>query len=521
MKKIIYKGLTAIVALSFLIGTTSCTDDILDRINNDRIHATDMAPGFIFTHIGMNTSFLTVGGDYNTYLSVAIEYEAGVFGQMYDYDQRLSGPEDPGNYMNNWSSSYANMTYCLDIIDKCSEGGSYEGNYVSRGIAKALLAYNLAIATDLYGDIPWTEACNFAEYKQPKLDKQQDIYTDIFRLLDEALDDLQKTDINAPGSQEYFYSGKAEPWMKAVYAMKARYTMRLLHRSSDQTGDLNKVLDYISKSFASADEELKFTHYDAATSYNPLYVFSRSRDYFAASQSLVDKMVARNDPRVNEAFIDNQYNQVTPDDETFFPAPNGEADMVQWKYNQSANNWAESAPTKLLSYHELLFLKAEAQARLGQDAFSTLEQAVGVAFDNFAATIQAAIDSKFAAKKVKSGASTLSAADAPAYLTSIKSLYDANPLKEIANQKYLAFYGASGETIEIYNDIRRWMAMGENFIELKNPKNAPSSVYPNGMFPLRNVYGSGDTTTNPNVAAAYGDGKYVYNEPVWWAGGSR
>ncbi len=93
----------------------------------------------------------------------------------------------------------------------------------------------------------------------------------------------------------------------------------------------------------------------------------------------------------------------------------------------------------------------------------------------------------------------------------VKPLFVANPLKEIANQKYLAFFGASGESTEMYSNIRLWKALGENLIDLKNP----------GKFPLRLPYGNDDTTTNPFVQAAYGDGQYVYSENVWWAGGTR
>jgi hypothetical protein len=54
---------------------------------------------------------------------------------------------------------------------------------------------------------------------------------------------------------------------------------------------------------------------------------------------------------------------------------------------------------------------------------------------------------------------------------SVKALFDANPLKETMIQKYLAFFGASGESLEAYNDYRRLKAMGESFIELSNPNN--------------------------------------------------
>ena len=39
-------------------------------------------------------------------------------------------------------------------------------------------------------------------------------------------------------------------------------------------------------------------------------------------------------------------------------------------------------------------------------------------------------------------------------------------------QKYLAFFGASGESLEAYNDYRRMKGANENLVELKNPLNS-------------------------------------------------
>ena len=106
----------------------------------------------------------------------------------------------------------------------------------------------------------------------------------------------------------------------------------------------------------------------------------------------------------------------------------------------------------------------------------------------------------------------ISASEAATYFdVDVKPLFTANPLKETMNQKYIAFFGASGESTECYNDIRRLKGLGENLIKLNNPN----------QFPLRCPYGNDDTTTNPEVKTAYGTGQYVYTEPVWWAGGTR
>lgn len=101
------------------------------------------------------------------------------------------------------------------------------------------------------------------------------------------------------------------------------------------------------------------------------------------------------------------------------------------------------------------------------------------------------------------------------YWTSIESLYNANPIKEIMAQKYLAFFGASSESVEAYNDYRRLKAENAGYaVTLANPLNA-------NKFPLRLGYGGSDVSANQAVKAAFGNGSYVYTENVWWAGGTR
>ena len=79
-------------------------------------------------------------------------------------------------------------------------------------------------------------------------------------------------------------------------------------------------------------------------------------------------------------------------------------------------------------------------------------------------------------------------------------------------QKYIGLWGANGEAVETYADIRRLKAEGKDVYGLVNP----------GKFPLRAPYGQDDVVANPNITKIYTDaGNYVFSEPVWWAGGSR
>lgn len=176
--------------------------------------------------------------------------------------------------------------------------------------------------------------------------------------------------------------------------------------------------------------------------------------------------------------------------------------------------YAKTAPTLLLSYHELLFLKAEALARLGRDAEAALKDAVVAGLLNAENSISISIKELGTALNTN-GSAPFDATNAEAYFDNVvKARYTANPLQETMIQKYFALWGTSGEATETYNDIRRMKGMNENFITLSNPLNATK-------FPLRYSYGNSDTTANPEVKAAYGNGDYVYSEPVWWAGGSR
>ena len=179
----------------------------------------------------------------------------------------------------------------------------------------------------------------------------------------------------------------------------------------------------------------------------------------------------------------------------------------------SMASWAMTAPTQLISYHEVKFLEAEALCRLGgrtDDAKAALKDAVVAAFSNLENTVADAARNWLGGK-----ADFLGNAVAEAYFDNeVAPLFAANPLKETMIQKYLAFFGASGESLEAYNDYRRMKGANENLVELKNPLNS-------NRFPLRFGYGADDVLANVAIKEAFGDGQYVYSEPVWWACGSR
>lgn len=498
---------------------SSCSESTMDEINSNNNYPLSADAKFIVTDLGVSTGFNVVGGDLSLYSSVYMEHEIGVHNQMYRAEIRSGEPVSSTTYNNVWGSAYTNIRNAKAVIKKCSPGGLEEGSNVTLGIAKVFLAYNAAILTDLFGDVPYTEAGESDEnwlpvYRQPKVDKQEYIYTQILAGLDEAIAlfdedgdgvaDGEDTGIfGAVGGKDFIYGGSVEHWLKAANALKARYTMRLMNKSSNVNADLNNILDYIDNAFTSADEEFKLAVYDGDNQVNPLAAFSYSRDALAASASYAKKLKERNDPRYS-IVITSPAGKVVADPLAKDMAPNGKPEQLQSYYNIYTIDYAWDAPTQLMSYHELLFLKAEAYARLGDapNAKTALKEAIAAGFANLESSIKSA-----------GYKADLSEDVSDAYFTSdVEALFDADPLKEIMNQKYLAFMGASGESIEAYNDYRRMLGANENFVTLENAKNSE------GKFPHRFVYGNSDALANPNIGSLVGDGSYVYREKVWWAG---
>jgi hypothetical protein len=463
----------------------SCSESIMDEINQNVNDPSDMTSRLIITDVMTNSAFNVAGGDFDFFASIYIEHNTGVWGQFYNADIRSTQPSSSTTYNNSWTAAYSNLYSLSLIIKKCSAGGTEDGNYHTLGIAQILTAYNLATLTDVMGDIPWTEALKPGVIFTPVLDKQENIYKDIFKMLDDAIANLGKETIYPTlGTQDMIYGGDTDLWKKFAWGLKARYTMRLSLKNPNYAN----VISFANQSFTSSAEQAQFL-YNGSTTLSPYYCMFRDRDYYGASQSFHNKLIERNDPRDEVLFI-----PYPGTGSALVFAPNGMANQVQGLYSISGISTV-SAPTYLLSYHEIEFLKAEAYARLNNlpAARTALENGISAAF-----------------QKVNIGLTETDAAD---YFTNdVLSRFTASPLAEIMNQKYIAFF--EEEAIEAFNDYRRLRAMGDNVISLDNPLNS-------NRFPLRYSYGSEDVTTNQHIRDAYGDGSYVYTENVWWAGGTR
>lgn len=489
MKRIKYI-LLAVVSSTFLL--QACSEDKMDDINGNKNNPEYITAKYLLADVEVATSFSVTASDLAFYTSIYTELLSGVQNQTYRAQMRTGEPQLASTYNNKWNDIYRQLRSLKDVVAKCSEGGKEQGNYQALGIAQILSAYNWALLTDLFGDVPMTEALQPGVNFQPKVDKQEDIYKEVFKLLDAAIENLQKTSNYASiGGQDLLYSGDSSKWIKAANGLKARYTMRLSFRNADYT----KVIELVDASFKVASEEFKMK---AQGIPYPFYLFELQRAGLASSSTFYETMKDNNenDPRLESFFVPIGLDKkvVLADNKTVFKegtniySPSGLSAKGPGD-EMKANN---ENPIYLLSYHELLFVKAEAQARLGliDEANVTLKEAVVAGY----------------AKSQR-----LSYKVDPSVTKDVKDQKEL--IAKIAVEKYISFFEV--ESIEAYNDIRRWDAMGEEPIKLQNPENDK------GFFPQRLSYGQTDVVNNDNIKALFGDGSYVYKEKVWWAGGNR
>ncbi len=484
MKKLLYIFLAVIVML-----LPSCTEEIMDEINFNPNNPTDVSSRLTLSDNMIELGVTGVGGSMMFYASVYIEHTVGDHAQHLSAEIRSAEPTSATTYNNDWNTIYNSLWALRKVIDRCSEGGKEEGAWHNLGRAQLLSAYYLAILADGWGDTPWEEALDPSTYMQPQLSSQEVIYNDVFQFIDDAIANFQKDDLSNMGAQDVFYGGDVDSWLKFAYALKARYLLRLSHKAPNYS----EVIAAAANSFTGVADQCLLTFDGSSSQTAAWYRMLQDRNSHAASLSLHDKLLSRSDPRDAIYFVPNPEG-----DGSLVFAENGSNVDIQSLYGISGLSVAD-APTYIFSYHELEFIKAEAYVRLGGASNLALAKTA----------LQKAISAAFQKPNVG-----LTADDAAAYFTDhVEALFDADPLSEVMNQKYIAFY--EEEALEAYSDIRRLEAMGDDVIELKNPYNQTIG------FPQRFTYGSSDVTTNPNVAAAYGNGSYVYTEKVWWAGGTR
>ena len=107
---------------------------------------------------------------------------------------------------------------------------SGEENY--RGLARFFRAVLFSQLTEIFGDIPYSDALKALEGNtKPVYDTQEDVYVGILNELEEANSILSDAKGNIGG--DIIYKGKASQWKKLVNAFRLRMLIHLSKKESN------------------------------------------------------------------------------------------------------------------------------------------------------------------------------------------------------------------------------------------------------------------------------------------------
>jgi hypothetical protein len=207
-----------------------------------------------------------------------------------------------------WSSFYSYITDIEDIIKLSDKLG--EKNY--KAIALVYKCWAYSILTDLYGNVPYSEAIKATEGNfLPKFDNQKDIYLQILNDLSTANDLFDDTKVLTYGG-DYVYisntltSGKnlgIQRWKKLCNTLRLRLLLRISKRQSeiDVNTQINNILTDIVKNpvFTSNSDDGIFRYPNVTPYFNPYYTARQLdwRDGTYFTKFFINKMNTDNDPR--------------------------------------------------------------------------------------------------------------------------------------------------------------------------------------------------------------------------------
>lgn len=228
----------------------------------------------------------------------------------------------------------------------------------SLAVAKILKAYFTWNATDRWGDIPFSEALQGADDFTPAYDTQEEIYNDLFSLLEEGVNQI---DESVSLDSDVIYGGDMAKWKKFGNSVRLLMALRLSEADpSKGQQEFNNALN--SGVMESNDDNLAYQH--LANENNESYwhnqVERNSREWWALTKTLVDIMEPANDPRLPV------YGDPARTSGDFVGLPIGSEPAGENTENFSLLGEEirqQDATVHLVTYAQVLFAKAEAAER--------------------------------------------------------------------------------------------------------------------------------------------------------------
>jgi hypothetical protein len=484
------RNIIKLAMLCGLIGLTACDKFDVSNDNPDVALSLDNNPELLLTNIERNAIRRAVGDAWSEGNLMA-QYGARIVFTSFDLF-------DWGDQAGTWETYYLAIrdAQVLEEIAGNRENTSYEG------VSIVLQSWMFHILTDMWGDIPYTEAARAKSETPvyaPAYDTQEAVYDGLLADLKTANDLLSGANLPAIKG-DILYNGDLEKWRKFANSLRLRVAMRLSEVQPDKARSVIAEIFNAPETypvFTSNEDNATLEFLNANPNAHPITEESVYRvgsyNEYRIAETLVGLLESFDDPRL-EFFADPTANSVNEGNPRIEGMQNGIVDGPAYEYKGgdaflSKFNidyfyfQSNANEGRLMQYAEVEFILAEAAQRgwISSDAQTHYENGVNANFAYWGL-------------------------DVPAdYFSRTGVAYDGE-LETILNQKYLALF---------YTDY-------QGFIEYKRT-GFPSTIQPGpdafyNTYPSRFEYPSKEGALNEaNRQAAIGrQGPDEITTKVWW-----
>ena len=487
---------------------TSCTDSF-ESINTDpnTLPMGELNPYGVFEAMfyGMTNRQLYFTWAYNGEI---VQYSGYTAGQGKDFHRYSFNNNNVQTVWDNYARYAANANHMAYL-------GEHKDEPACRAVGLTLKVFCMSNLTDIFGDIPYSEAFQYdlGNYA-PKFDSQKEVYEQMFAELEEANTIYATAPTFSKPNIDLMYHGDMTLWRKFNNSIYLRLLMRVSGRPEMNADE--KISEIVSKPknypIISSNEEsatVKFTGVD------PYYNYFRPTNFtknnfvgYRLANTMLDLMLNTGSQTEQDPRIYTMFNQ---DGGEWQGVQSGCAlsDVRLEDDGASYPNYyvlvRDEAPGWLLDYSEVQFILAEAALKGyisgGETAARTYyETAVTASCKKWAEL------TKYSNKQLEITDQRITD-----LLNGNLAGWDKNTDHErlIAEQKYVSLYFVG---FEAYHELRR---TGWPIITIGNGCSYNNFEYPQRLFYPTNTVGS----NSAHVAEALErmGGENNLRTSVWWS----
>lgn len=204
----------------------SCKKDF-EEINNNPAAFTTASDGSLFNDV---ISSLRLGGNEQFYINNEILYKQTQMAALFKtaWGNSTIGTEEI------WTNYYSYLPNIRELQKRFSNANQSPALNNMNAMVKILLAYKTFKVTDLFGDIPYSEAgYGFQDVSKirPKFDSQHNIYINLLNELKWADENIDASATGEPFASfktfDKLFFGDINKWRKFANSLRLRYAMRM------------------------------------------------------------------------------------------------------------------------------------------------------------------------------------------------------------------------------------------------------------------------------------------------------